>query len=78
MMVMCTAVTCKHNSLYLCFKHLDEFGEKPILGKCNLEIIVLRDVEREDYKDDVMACALYKRGGGKVAKENRECTKAHA
>ena len=59
MTVLCEAVTCKHNN---------EFGEKAILGTCSLEVIVLKDVEREDFADDFMACALYKRGDDEDAK----------
>lgn len=64
MTVMCSAVTCEFNS-----KRNKEFE-----NTCTLEVVVLQDMEREDYADDFMACALYKRGGDEDAKENRKCT----
>ena len=63
MTVLCEAVTCKHNN---------EFGEKAILGTCSLEVIVLKDVEREDFADDFMACQLYMRGSAVDIKENKK------
>lgn len=69
MTVMCPAITCKFNS-----KH----NSKQLENTCTLEVVVLQDMEREDYADDFMACALYKRGDRENAKENRECAKAHA
>lgn len=57
MTVLCNAATCIHNS-----RNNSGFDKGSTIAICSLEIISLRNVEREDYKDDVMDCESYARG----------------
>ena len=50
MTVLCNAITCQHNS---------EKGDRTAYGKCLLKLIILMNVEKEDYKKDIMDCQLY-------------------